>query len=223
MGVNSHIRSSLRLYYLLEDKSSYSGCAGALSAFDASVGKSTRALSPHLHTGISVVTARQLGYNGLVRGRRTRVKAVIQRVRSATVSVESEVIGSIGRGLVVLVGVAVGDTEKDADYLARKAVEMRIFEDGNGKFNLSALDIKGEILAVSQFTLLADTRKGRRPSFTGAAPPGHAATLFEEFVAAARASGLKVATGRFQAHMLVEIHNDGPVTIVLDSREKLTP
>jgi D-tyrosyl-tRNA(Tyr) deacylase len=148
------------------------------------------------------------------------MKAVLQRVTKASVSVAGEVVGSIGPGLVVLVGVANGDTEKDARYLAQKTVELRIFPDDAGKLNLSALDIKGELLVVSQFTLLADTRKGRRPSFVEAAPPAQAEGLFEQFVAAARASGLKVETGRFQQYMLVEIHNDGPVTILLDSREK---
>jgi D-tyrosyl-tRNA(Tyr) deacylase len=148
------------------------------------------------------------------------MKAVLQRVRKASVSVAGEVVGSIGPGLVVLVGVANGDTEKDARYLAQKTVELRIFPDDAGKFNLSALDIKGELLVVSQFTLLADTKKGRRPSFVEAAPPAQAEGLFEQFVAAARASGLKVDTGHFQQYMLVEIHNDGPVTILLDSREK---
>jgi D-tyrosyl-tRNA(Tyr) deacylase len=148
------------------------------------------------------------------------MKAVLQRVTKASVSVAGEVVGSIGPGLVVLVGVANGDTGKDAQYLAQKTVELRIFADDAGKFNLSALDIKGELLLVSQFTLLADTRKGRRPSFVDAAPPAQAEGLFEQFVAAARASGLKVETGRFQQYMLVEIHNDGPVTILLDSREK---
>ena len=136
----------------------------------------------------------------------------------ACVSVNGEVVGSIGQGLVILVGVANGDSEKDAQFLARKAVELRIFADDEGKFNLSALDIKAELLVVSQFTLLADSRKGRRPSFVGAAPPDQAQVLFETFVGAARSSGLKAETGRFQRHMLVEIHNDGPVTIMLDSR-----
>jgi D-tyrosyl-tRNA(Tyr) deacylase len=121
----------------------------------------------------------------------------------------------------VLLGVAVGDTEKDAQYLVSKIVNLRIFTDANDKFNLSALDVKGELLLVSQFTLLADTRKGRRPSFTEAAPPEQAETLFNYAVNIARESGLKVATGRFQQHMQVEIHNDGPVTVMLDSREKL--
>jgi D-tyrosyl-tRNA(Tyr) deacylase len=149
------------------------------------------------------------------------MKAVIQRVTQASVTVNGEVVGRIGRGLVVLVGVANGDTVKDAAYLARKAVELRIFTDEAGKFNLSALDVKGELLVISQFTLLADTRKGRRPSFVEAAAPGEARALFEEFVSACRQSGLKVETGRFQEHMLVEIHNDGPVTITMDSREKI--
>jgi len=121
---------------------------------------------------------------------------------------------------VVFVGVANGDTERDAQYLAQKMVNLRIFADEEGKFNLSALDIKGELLLVSQFTLLADTRKGRRPSFVEAAPPARAEELFNYFVEQASAAGLKVATGRFQQYMQVEIHNDGPVTILLDSREK---
>jgi D-tyrosyl-tRNA(Tyr) deacylase len=149
------------------------------------------------------------------------MKAVLQRVSGGLVSVDGEVVGRIERGLVVLVGVAAGDTEKDAQYLAQKTVELRIFADEAGKFNLSALDVHGELLLISQFTLLADTRKGRRPSFADAAAPETAERLFNEFVAAARTSGLKVETGRFQQHMQVEIHNDGPVTIVLDSRDKL--
>jgi len=147
------------------------------------------------------------------------VKALLQRVTEASVSVAGEVVGRIGQGLVVFVGVADGDTEKDAQYLAQKTVNLRIFADKAGKFNLSALDIKGELLLVSQFTLLADTKKGRRPSFIQAAPPAQAEELFEQFVEQARASGLKVETGRFQQYMQVEIHNDGPVTILLDSRE----
>jgi len=148
------------------------------------------------------------------------VKALLQRVTRASVSVAGEVVGGIGRGLVIFVGVASGDTEKDVNYLAPKIVNLRIFPDDEGRFNLSALDIKGELLVVSQFTLLADTRKGRRPSFVEAAPPAQAEELFERFVEQARATGLKVATGRFQQYMQVEIHNDGPVTILLDSREK---
>jgi len=147
------------------------------------------------------------------------VKALLQRVTGASVSVAGEVVGRIGRGLVIFVGVASGDTEKDAPYLIQKIINLRIFSDEAGKFNLSALDIKGELLVVSQFTLLADTSKGRRPSFIEAAPPAQAEELFEQFVEQARATGLKVATGRFQQYMQVEIHNDGPVTILLDSRE----
>jgi len=148
------------------------------------------------------------------------MKALLQRVTGASVSVAGEVVGKIGRGLVVFVGVAAGDTERDAQYLTQKTVNLRIFSDDVGKFNLSALDVKGELLVVSQFTLLADTRKGRRPSFVEAAPPAQAEELFGRFVDEARTTGLKVETGRFQQYMQVEIHNDGPVTILLDSREK---
>ncbi len=146
------------------------------------------------------------------------MKALLQRVTGASVSVADGVVGSIGRGLVVFVGVANWDTEKDAQYLAQKTVNLRIFSDEVGKFNLSALDIKGELLVVSQFTLLAATKKGRRPSFIEAAPPVQAEKLFDQFVEQTRATGLKVETGRFQQYMQVEIHNDGPVTILLDSR-----
>ena len=149
------------------------------------------------------------------------MKALLQRVTRASVSLGNEEVGRIGPGLVVLLGVANGDTEKDAQYLAQKIVNLRIFSDKEGKFNLSALDIKGELLLVSQFTLLADTRKGRRPSFIEAAPPAQAEELFECFVEQARTTGLKVETGRFQQYMQVEIHNDGPVTILLDSKDKL--
>ena len=148
------------------------------------------------------------------------MKALLQRVTRASVSVDSEVVGSIGQGLVVFVGVADGDTKEDAQYLAQKTVGLRIFADETGRFNLSALDIKGELLVVSQFTLLANTRKGRRPSFTEAAPPDQAEELFQCFVEQAAATGLKVETGRFQQYMQVEIHNDGPVTVLLDSRER---
>ncbi len=144
----------------------------------------------------------------------------MQRVTGASVSIGGEVVGKIGQGLVVFVGVAEGDSDKDMDYLVQKTAGLRIFTDGEGKFNLSALDINGELLLVSQFTLMADTRKGRRPSFTGAAPPEQAEKLFERFVEQARATGLKVETGKFQEYMQVEIHNDGPVTIMLDSRDK---
>jgi D-tyrosyl-tRNA(Tyr) deacylase len=148
------------------------------------------------------------------------MKALLQRVTRASVSIDNEEVGRIGQGLVVFLGVASGDTEKDAQYLAQKIVNLRLFSDEGGNFNLSALDIKSELLVVSQFTLLAGTRKGRRPDFIEAAPPVQAEELFDYFVEQTRATGLKVATGRFQAYMQVEIHNDGPVTIMLDSREK---
>jgi D-tyrosyl-tRNA(Tyr) deacylase len=121
--------------------------------------------------------------------------------------------------LVVLLGVAAGDTVEDAQELARKTAELRIFSDADGRFNLSLLDVGGEALVVSQFTLLSDTRKGRRPSFTRAAPPEEAEPLVEAFAAALRETGVEVGMGRFGARMLVEIHNQGPVTIVLDSEE----
>ena len=148
------------------------------------------------------------------------MKALLQRVTEASVRVAGEVVGRIGRGLVVFVGVANEDTEKDVQYLVQKTVNLRIFADEEGKFNLSVLDTNGELLLVSQFTLLADSRKGRRPSFVGAAPPAQAEELFRQFVEQASATGLKVETGRFQQYMQVEIRNDGPVTILLDSREK---
>ena len=149
------------------------------------------------------------------------MKALLQRVNRASVSVDGEEVGRIKRGLVVLLGVANGDTEKDAQYLMQKIINLRIFNDEAGRFNISVRDISGELLLVSQFTLMADTRKGRRPSFIEAAPPEQAEELFNYAVGLARESGLKVATGRFQQHMHVEIHNDGPVTVMVDSRDKL--
>ncbi|HUU62788.1 MAG TPA: D-aminoacyl-tRNA deacylase [Dehalococcoidia bacterium] len=148
------------------------------------------------------------------------MKALLQRVSEASVSVAGEVVGKIGGGLVVFLGISRGDTEPDARYLAEKTVSLRIFSDSEGRFNLSAIDIRGELLVVSQFTLLSDTRKGRRPSFTQAAPPQEAEALFEKFLSYLRSSGLRVESGMFQQHMLVKIHNDGPVTIMLDSKEK---
>ena len=145
------------------------------------------------------------------------MKALLQRVSAASVIVGQEEVGRIGPGLCVLVGIAMGDRENDADRVADKMLALRIFADEAGKFNHSVLDVKGGVLLVSQFTLLADTRRGRRPSFTEAAPPAEAARLFEYFVARTRTSGLEVATGRFQEHMHLEIHNDGPVTIMLES------
>jgi D-tyrosyl-tRNA(Tyr) deacylase len=149
------------------------------------------------------------------------MKVLLQRVASAQVAVADEIVGKINHGLVVLIGVANNDSTEDIDYLVRKIVELRIFDDAEGKFNLSALDVKGELLLVSQFTLLASTRKGRRPGFTEAAPPETAEALFNQFVAQTRLTGLKVETGRFQTHMHVEIHNDGPVTIYIDSQDRL--
>jgi D-tyrosyl-tRNA(Tyr) deacylase len=149
------------------------------------------------------------------------LKALVQRVTKASVSVDGEVVGKIGRGLVVLIGVAREDAEKDAVYMADKIVNLRIFADDASKFNRSALETGAEILIVSQFTLLADTRKGRRPSFEAAAPPEQAEALVNFFVGQVRNAGLKVETGRFQQHMLVEIFNDGPVTVAVDSRDKI--
>jgi D-tyrosyl-tRNA(Tyr) deacylase len=148
------------------------------------------------------------------------MKALVQRVTAASVAVEGRIIGEIDRGLVVLLGVAEQDGEKDADYLAEKIVNLRVFSDDQGKFNLSALDIGAELLVISQFTLLADTRKGRRPSFTLAASPDKAEALYIYIIADLERSGLAVKTGSFGAHMLVNILNDGPVTIMLDSRDK---
>jgi D-tyrosyl-tRNA(Tyr) deacylase len=145
------------------------------------------------------------------------VKVLLQRVTAASVSIAGKLEGSISQGLVVLVGVAKGDTEKDSHYLAQKTANLRIFSDGDGKFNLSALDTNGELLIISQFTLIADTRRGRRPSFIEAAAPDEAEKLFAHFVEQTRATGLRVETGRFQQYMEVEIHNDGPVTVLLDS------
>jgi D-tyrosyl-tRNA(Tyr) deacylase len=147
----------------------------------------------------------------------------VQRASKASVTIEGQLVSAISQGLVVLIGVGKGDSEPDAQYLADKIANLRIFSDEADKFNLSALDIGGEALVVSQFTLLADTRKGRRPSFTEAAPPEEAEPLIEIFVQLLRAAGLKVETGRFRQNMLVEIHNSGPVTIFLDSEERLKP
>lgn len=151
------------------------------------------------------------------------MRALIQRVSQASVSVQGNIVAAIEQGLVALVGVARGDSEADARYLAEKTSNLRVFPDESGKFNLSTLDISGEVLVVSQFTLVASTRKGRRPSFTEAAPPEEAEPLVDTFAQFLRSAGLKVKTGRFQQHMLVEIHNDGPVTIFIDSDERLKP
>jgi len=146
------------------------------------------------------------------------MRAVVQRVSHARVSVDNVVTGEIGAGLMVLVGVQVGDTVEDAAYLAEKIAGLRVFEDPEGKMNLSAHEVGGAMLAVSNFTLLGDCRRGRRPSFTEAAPPEEAKRLFNDFVQRVRAQGLTVETGVFREHMHVEIDNDGPVTLILDSR-----
>jgi D-tyrosyl-tRNA(Tyr) deacylase len=147
------------------------------------------------------------------------MRAVIQRVSQASVTVDGEVVGAIERGLLVLLGVAQGDTEHDARTLATKIVELRIFEDDAGKMNRSLAEEEGSLLVVSQFTLLGDCRKGRRPSFIAAAAPELAEQLYQTFVAAVAVQGIRVATGRFRAQMDVALVNDGPVTLLLDSRK----
>jgi D-tyrosyl-tRNA(Tyr) deacylase len=148
------------------------------------------------------------------------MRAVVQRVTRASVTVDGQVIGQIGKGLVVLLGVEQDDTESDAQQLADKTIQLRIFDDAEGKMNLSLGETRGAMLVVSQFTLLGDCRKGRRPSFIQAAPPELAERLYETFVAAVGVQGIAVATGKFRAMMQVELVNDGPVTILLDSRKR---
>jgi D-tyrosyl-tRNA(Tyr) deacylase len=145
------------------------------------------------------------------------MRAVIQRVLEASVTVDEKTVGSIGAGLVVLIGVTHGDDESDARFLAQKIATLRIFEDAAGKFNLAALDVGAAALVVSQFTLYADARRGRRPDFIDAARPEVAEPLITRFVALLREQGLRVETGVFQARMIVRLLNDGPVTIILDS------
>ncbi len=145
------------------------------------------------------------------------MRAVIQRVARAEVRVDGEVVGAVGKGLLVLLGVAHGDGEEAVRFLADKVASLRVFEDGAGKMNRAVADVQGEILVVSQFTLLGDLRKGNRPGFTSAAPPEVANALYERFCALLREQGLPVATGVFRAHMEVELVNDGPVTLLLDS------
>jgi D-tyrosyl-tRNA(Tyr) deacylase len=147
------------------------------------------------------------------------MKAVLQRVARAEVRVAGETVGRIERGFCVLVGVAEGDLDADADALAEKVATLRIFEDDAGKMNLAVSDVGGSVLAISQFTLLADTRKGRRPSFTDAMQPAGAEKRFDRVCEALRTRGLRVETGRFGAAMQVELVNDGPVTILLDTRK----
>lgn len=145
------------------------------------------------------------------------MRAVLQRVTRAEVRVDERVVGAIGPGLVVLLGVGHADDEATADALARRTVELRIFADDEGRTNRSLLDVDGEVLVVSQFTLLADTRRGRRPGFTTAAPPGRALALYERYATAVEAAGVRVARGEFGAAMAVELVNDGPFTIWLDT------
>ena len=151
---------------------------------------------------------------------RVAVKGLVQRVARAAVAIGEETVGSIGPGLLVLVGVGHEDDERDAAGLADRIVGLRVFADAEGKTNLALREVRGELLVVSQFTLLADTRRGRRPSFVAAAPPERAAELVERVIAEARRLGATVATGRFGAHMRIEILADGPVTLMLDTREK---
>jgi D-aminoacyl-tRNA deacylase len=145
------------------------------------------------------------------------MRAIVQRVTRAQVSVGEEIVGKIGPGLLVLLGVAKTDTQADAGYLASKILGLRIFDDENGKMNLSLAETRGSVLAVSQFTLYGDVRKGRRPSFDEAAPPQLASELYQHFVGKIREAGFTCQTGRFQAMMKVELVNNGPVTILLDS------
>ncbi len=144
------------------------------------------------------------------------MRVIVQRVNKGAVSIDGQIVGAIGRGVVLLVGVTHGDTEAAADWLARKVAGLRIFEDADGKMNAGLLDVDGAALVISQFTLYADTRKGRRPSFVQAAPPEVAEPLVARFAEKLRGYGVPVEMGVFGAHMLVEIHNDGPVTIILE-------
>ena len=148
------------------------------------------------------------------------MRAVVQKVSSSKVTVDGEIIGQINKGLMVLLGVTHDDTSKDVDYMVDKVTNLRIFEDEEGKMNLSLKDVEGEILAVSQFTLYGDARRGRRPSFSDAARPEVANPLYEEFIEKVKNQGINVGTGKFGAHMMVDLTNDGPVTILLESRKE---
>lgn len=147
------------------------------------------------------------------------MRAVVQRVKNASVAVDNEIISEIASGLLILLGVAADDTPSDIDYLVNKIANLRIFPDEQRKMNLSLLDVGGEALIVSQFTLYGDCRKGRRPSFVAAAPPEQADSMYQAFITALSKMGVKVKSGIFQAHMDVELVNDGPVTILLDSQK----
>lgn len=148
------------------------------------------------------------------------MRTVVQRVSRGRVVVDGRETGSIGTGFVILLGVGGDDGREDAEYLAEKIVNLRVFEDSDGKMNLSLKDVGGELLIISQFTLHGDCRKGRRPSFTGAAPPEKAEALYDEFVSMCRQKGVNVETGQFQAHMQVELINDGPVTLIINSKRE---
>lgn len=148
------------------------------------------------------------------------MRAVVQRVKKSSVTVDGSIAGEIGKGLTVLLGVGQEDSDRDIDYLADKIINLRIFEDNNGKMNLSLLEVGGELLVVSQFTLYGDCRKGRRPGYDRAARPEAAKALYEGFVEKCRGFGVKVKTGIFQAEMLVDISNDGPVTLLLNSKRE---
>lgn len=148
------------------------------------------------------------------------MRAVVQKVSSSKVTVDGQIVGQINQGLMVLLGVTHDDTSKDVDYMVDKVTNLRIFEDEQGKMNLSLKDVDGEILAVSQFTLYGDARRGRRPSFSDAARPEVANPLYEEFVKKIKDQGINVGTGIFGAHMMVDLTNDGPVTILLESRKE---
>lgn len=147
------------------------------------------------------------------------MKVVLQRVKSAQVTIDDQIVGQIKAGFVLLVGVADDDTTADIDYLVRKISQLRVFEDADGRMNLSIQAIAGEILSISQFTLFADTKKGNRPSFTKAGQPGFASMMYDQFNDALRDAGLPVATGRFGADMAVSLVNDGPVTILFDTKD----
>lgn len=148
------------------------------------------------------------------------MRIVIQRVSKASVSIDEEVVGQIGRGFMVLVGVEEADSQEDVDYLVRKTANMRIFEDEEGKMNISLKDVGGQVLSISQFTLHANTKKGNRPSFVDAARPDHSLPLYEAYNEGLRQEGLTVETGEFGADMQISLINDGPVTIIIDSKDR---
>jgi D-tyrosyl-tRNA(Tyr) deacylase len=176
--------------------------------------RNTRLLARH-----HLPEAQKALFSGRLKGSTKAMRAVVQRVVRARVTVDARSIGQIERGLMVLVGVGAGDQTSDAEYLAEKIVMLRIFEDAEGKMNRNVSEAGGAVLAVSQFTLYGDARRGKRPSFDAAARPEQARALYEHFVERVRASGLRCETGQFQAEMQVELVNDGPVTILLDSHK----